>query len=228
VNEPRLITIREFDDTSPDDIYPGLDASGNLALAPDEDVVWRAQLEVRALDRHVDGGRWRTSWEMPSKAEVTLTGDRLVYVIRKYTKGSTYTGGIVVDTLLMTAVSKTRAAVRRHGNAAVGQIRCEWVTSMFVGKAKGFFTRTCPVGVNCLQDDHRVHVRFRVPAESALPVADCIAQTFASGRLRHRREHLEPEEIEALDAYAAQPVRSQDSDGEWTYLFPGALMVGHR
>jgi hypothetical protein len=137
-----LISLRDLQDEQPDDtLYPAVTQQQQCRLAPGETVLWSSIATVGCL--HSDGGILRQTWELEA-CHILVTDQRLAYLCPKFTKGSTAWGfgpvGIAAA-LVITSASHLRAANRRRGRVAAGQIRFQWPTQVTVE------SRTAVIGV---------------------------------------------------------------------------------
>lgn len=127
-----LITLAEaeseFEWWSP---YPSIGPDFDLSMEPGETVLWQGWISVSA--KRALAGKWEDLWELPEAANVLVTDRRTAFVCKKYDTGSSWGGfGVagVAFALAATGVSKARAAKRRKGKVAVGQVRHEWAENV--------------------------------------------------------------------------------------------------
>jgi hypothetical protein len=127
-----LLAVREDgDDSRGDLIWPIFDADTSTPrLEAGEPVL--LQFWATVSQHGYVNGHWTKTWDLPEPCQVTVTDRRVVYVCRKFQKGSSWVGfGVVGATVAGTAmaISAVRARRRRAGRAAVGQLRHEWLVS---------------------------------------------------------------------------------------------------
>lgn len=185
-------------------MYPGLDDDGQLALADGEELIWSGENDIGMW--HADpGARFETAWPGSFPAEVYLTSTRLVWVLRKFDRGSTYLGGPLA--VALTAASKARAVMRRRGKAAVGQIRHEWPQKVIVRTGGGLLRRGGAVQVQCKYADGSA-IRLIISLkhqEEAMPLATSIAQSVAQFRLQYPGDVVNDATRTALAQVASDP-----------------------
>ncbi|QCO97308.1 hypothetical protein FCN77_05740 [Arthrobacter sp. 24S4-2] len=153
----RMLEICEFGmQTTDPDVVPLLDAEGRLILADDEQVVWSGDATTAAAeDATAAAGReqWRTLWDSPETAHLTLTTKRLVYVIPQFTRadGSWIIVGGLAGAALVGA-SALRARWQRNGRALAGQIRHLHLLNLITGpNSRPTFSSPATVTATMLQ-----------------------------------------------------------------------------
>jgi hypothetical protein len=119
-----LLTIQELDNPLKDDqLYPILGVDGTLKENKDETTIWQGKASsVQLMSKGTKGWKLRD-------VEVIVTNQRIVYICRKFKKGSMWFGGGTVGAplaMIFTAASHAKAAQQRQGKVAIGQIRYGW------------------------------------------------------------------------------------------------------
>jgi hypothetical protein len=179
------------------------------------------------VDRHGNpgrgsspGGRGReqftTLWKSTKKAAITLTNQRLVYDIRKFTEGDMswiIVGG--ATGLALTALSAARASARRSGRTAAGQIRHENLGNLITGAdARTTFAGPATVTATLIEPPKRVirvHLIVDSPAED---LARRWVQAAAAERLQRLAGALS-EQPDKRDELLAQQQDPKPRDGYW-------------
>lgn len=174
----------EFDDESP---YPSTeDEEGavSLVLEDGENVLWRGAAKV-ATDKKVADARLQEIWELPEPAEVLISDRRVAYICERYDTGSSWVGGGAIGlslALTATAISKKKAANRRQGKVAIGQVRYEWpMNVMYYSSWLGNSHMSTFVGLSCFDgpDMVRLKLKLGVGEEWAAWLAQVIAYNRA-------------------------------------------------
>jgi hypothetical protein len=219
----QLIYVVEYPFQSGDVRCPSLGERGLPLVPKGEEVLWQGHAVMRA--NWFNGKIWKQAWESPEPASIVLTDRRLAYAIHKFDKGSTYIGGLVIDTAIMTAVSKLRAANRRQGKVAAGQLVLLWAQCVYLFAEKGVMKRTQAIGAQCQVEDVPYNLIIEAGPSEATRLATLLATTAAAQRLALREDEL-PEEAKAeLTAIVAAPTFS-GGDKSKSVDLPQALKVG--
>jgi hypothetical protein len=207
--------------------WPSVDEDGRVIRADSEKVLFSCQAPMGAnwLKELRNTSIWKEAWQSPEPASVEVTDERVTYAISKFDKGNSYFGGFIIDTAIMTAVSKARAASRRQGKIAVGQLLHLWITSLGMAPPKGLMKRTQHLGIRCQVSDTQFSVYLELAPDDAERVASDLAKAAARQRLEVRGDELSAEQRARLTSIAAEPVF--ESAGKNLHLaIPGALKVG--
>lgn len=231
--EYQLISVIEYPFQSDDLRCPSVGEDGLPLIVEGETVLWQGRAAIKV--NFFNGKIWKQAWESPEDGHVWLTDQRLAYTIKKFDKGSTYIGGLVIDTAIMTAVSKARAAGRRGGKVASGQLGHLWVKELAIfgekGTMKRFVTeknalkRRRKLGVNLQVEDVDFSFLLAVGPERAEEIAHDWARAAAVQRLALRSDALTSEQTEALESIKADPKFEVGGNAQ-RLRFPGALKVG--
>jgi hypothetical protein len=227
------ISILEYPFESDDARCPSIGADGIPLIDADEHALWRGRARMEALFHN--GKIWKEAWASPEDANVILTDKRLAYSVLKFDKGSTYSGGLIVDTAIMTAVSKTLAAGRRKGKVAAGQLTHRWVRELSIFNRKGVMGRLFleksanmnrqKVGALCQADDG---TDFSLVLALDPSDAEALAREWAIATAKRRLitvSDLSQENRDLLEAFVASPNFSAGSDAR-RQKFPRAAQVG--
>lgn len=197
---------------------PVFDAQGQLLMAPGEDVLWAGAATPAAETAQAAGGReqFTTLWKSTKKAVVTLTSQRLVYDIRKFTEGDMswiIVGG--ATGLALTAISAARASARRSGRTAAGQIRHENLANLITGaNARTTFAGPATVTATLLEPPARL-IRLHLTADvTAEEIARRWIQAAATERLQRLAGSLK-EHPGKRDELLAQQRDPKPHDGYW-------------
>jgi hypothetical protein len=144
---------------------PMFSESGQLLLVPGEAVLWTGTGVLAAESAQAAGGReqFETMWKSDEKAAVTLTDQRLVYDIRRF----------------------TMSRARRAGVTAAGQIRHENLANLITGdNARTTFAGPATVTATLMEPPKRM-IRIHLIADSsAEQIAWRWIQAAASDRLK--------------------------------------------
>ena len=129
-----LLTVRSADSTADDFLYPALAAVDDAPFLISTDGADGPQItHLRAskvvISEVMDGRRKEVSSLGDVKLDVLITDSRLALYCSKYDKGGGWIGSPGAM-LVSNAVSKTRAAIRRHNKLLVGQARYGWIASV--------------------------------------------------------------------------------------------------
>lgn len=127
---PFFIRPHRFDDPAQDDTYfPRLDWHRRLVLEPDEQVLWRDEVDVAGHLLAPDDSSGELVWTLPRRAEVTVTDRRLAYVCVDWRIGSAP---------VPWAGSRQRRRSAPIGSHVVtGQIRWQWPSALRILPATG-------------------------------------------------------------------------------------------
>jgi hypothetical protein len=219
----QLISVVEYPLESDDLRCPSIAERGTPVLDADEEVLWSGTTIART--NYWTGKIWKEAWKAPEPASVFLTDRRIVYTVRKFDRGSTYVGGLVIDAAIMTAVSKARAAGRRRGRIAAGQINHLWALDVTLFGEKGMVKRTQPLAVRCQVDDVQHLFILDLSPEHARRLGPMLASAIARHRLAVRSEDLSVEHATSLRAIADKP--EFDLVGKFREInFPRTKKVG--
>jgi hypothetical protein len=232
-----LVTVRDLQGDQTDDaVYPAITADLQCRLAPGETMLWHGTATVSCLQ---EGGKsLEQVWELPA-CDVLVTNQRLVYLCPNFTKGSTAWGfgplGIAVALIVM-AVSHLRAANRRRGRVATGQVRFQWPTGLTV-ESRTAFTGAVDtyVVLRCEQaNSGPLYLRLWSSSYDAMQLAPFLVSRIAQFRLDF--PYLQPlteAQLDKLKEQAVQPAsRSQSPGGDprrqqLTYHLPAGRKVPH-
>jgi hypothetical protein len=208
-------------------LFPELSEDGDLALAPGEFIGWQGRGLVECLRFR---GSWTTDWASGKPMDLVLTNRRLIYSLEKYDTGNTYFGGLVVDAAILTAVSKARAALRRRGRVAVGQVRCEWPREVWSTRPQGLLRPTAHIDVTVGGpsrggESELACLQVSVPANQAIELVELFATTFAAGRLELMSACLAEADRQSLEAVVLGEARKRTDWGGLTYELAGPSQV---
>jgi hypothetical protein len=192
-----MLDLCVFGAVTPDpDSIPVFDAKGQLVMAPGESVLWTGKATPAAEAAHAAGSReqFTTLWKSTKKAAITLTDQRLVYDIRKFTERDMFwilmsggTGGRGAGRA-MTALRAARASDRRAGRTAAGQIRHENLWNLITGVgARTTFAGSATVTATLIEPPKRairVHLIVDGPAED-------LARRWVQAAATERLQRLE-------------------------------------
>jgi hypothetical protein len=214
-----MLDLCDFGTGSPDPgTIPVFDAQGQLSLAAGETVLWAGAATPAAEAATLAGGReqFSTLWRSPKKAAVILTTQRLVYDIRTFTEGDMswiLVGG--ATGVALTALSAARAAARRSGRTAAGQIRHENLSNLITGaNARTTFAGPATVTATVIEPPKRgirVHLLTEIPPED---LARRWVQAAATERLQRLAGRL-AEQPDKRDQLLAQQRDPKPHDGYW-------------
>ena len=146
---------------------PMFEAQGQLLLEPGETALWAGTATLAAENAQAAGGReqFKTMWKSDEKAAVTLTGQRLVYDIRKF----------------------TGARARRSGRTAAGQIRHENLANLITGEnARTTFAGAATVTATLIEPPKRM-IRIHLIVDST---AEEIARRWIQAAATERLQRL--------------------------------------
>lgn len=227
-----MLDLCDFGAVTPDPAtIPAFDAQGQLLLAPGEQVLWTGAATLAAETAQGARGQeqFTALWRSSEKAALTLTSERLVYDIRKFTHGDMswlIVGG--ATGLALTAFSAVRASTRRSGRTAAGQIRHENLANLITGaNARTNFAGPATVTATLGEPPRRL-IRLHVTAESA---AEDIARRWiraaATERLQRLAESLN-EHPDKLEKLLAQQLDPKPLTGHWgpSWGLPLVCMLG--
>lgn len=214
-----MLDLCDFGAATPDTAtVPAFDAQGQLVLAAGETVLWTGTATPAAEAAQAAGGReqFTTLWKSNKKAAVTLTTQRLVYDIRKFTEGDMswiIVGG--ATGVALTALSVARASARRSGRTAAGQIRHENLANLITGAdARTTFAGPATVTATLIEPPKRgirLHLITDHPAEDH---ARRWVQAAATERLQRLTSRL-TEQPDKRDQLLAQQRDPKPRDGYW-------------
>jgi hypothetical protein len=201
---------------------PVFDAQGQLVMAPGETVLWTGTATPAAEAAQAAGGReqFAALWKSVKKAAITLTTQRLVYDIRKFTEGKMswiIVGGATGGAL--TALSAARASAHRSGRTMAGHIRHENLANLLTGaNARSTFAGPATVTATLVEPPKRA-IRVRLIADS--PAEDLARQwTQAAGTERLQRlASLLTERPDKRDQLLGQQHDPKPRDGYWGPLW---------
>ena len=137
------------------------------ALEPGETALWTGTATLAAETAQAAGGReqFKTLWKSDEKAAVTLTNQRLVYDIRKF----------------------TGARARRSGRTAAGQIRHENLANLITGEnARTTFAGPATVTATLIEPPKRM-IRIHLIVDST---AEEIARRWIQAAATERLQRL--------------------------------------
>jgi hypothetical protein len=197
---------------------PAFDTQGGLILEPGETVLWTGTATPAADSAQAAGGReqFTTMWKSTKKGVVTLTSQRLVYDIRRFTEGDMswlIVGG--ATGVALTALSAAVASARRSGRTAAGQIRHENLANLITGaNARTAFAGPATVSATLIEPPKRairLHLVTDCPAED---LARLWIRAAATQRLQRFASQLaeQPDKSEQLLAQQQDP---KPRDGYW-------------
>ena len=234
-----MLDLCVFGAVTPDPAsIPVFDAKGQLVMAPGESVLWTGKATPAAEEAQAAGGReqFTTLWKSTKKAAITLTDQRLVYDIRKFTERDMFwiivsrgTGGP------LTARRAARASDRRSLRTAAGHIRHENLWNLITGAgARTTFAGSATVTATLIEPPKRVirvHLIVDSPAED---LARRWVQAAATERLQRlaRLQRLvgalsrqpQPDERDQLLAQQRDPKPRDSYSGPfWGLPFPCPL-----
>lgn len=144
---------------------PMFDTQGQLLLEPREAVLWTGTATLAAEEAQAAAGReqFKTLWKSDEKAAVTLTDQRLVYDIRKF----------------------TTARAHRSGQTAAGQIRHENLANLITGEnARTTFAGPATVTATLIEPPTRMIWLHLIVDSSADDIARRWIQAAATDRLK--------------------------------------------
>lgn len=233
-----LLTIRELDDdVVDDDRWPAMTSDGQVRLKADETIRWRGRARVSESCRR-QGQASEDVWSLTEPADILVTDQRLVFSCAKFEKGSTWWGMGMIGApvaLAATGISHARAARRRQGKVAAGQVRFEWPlnvvlqTQKVLGSPMGVLLLTCADegATTFLHLTMTRSVTSYQPDHVAADVAQGLASDIARFRLSLRAAWLEPAQLEELQAQRDAPAATATGES-LIYRLPGALRLGAR
>lgn len=214
-----MLDLCDFAAGTPDPgTIPAFDGQGQLVMAPEEAVLWTGIATPAAEAAQAAGGReqFATLWKSTKKAAITLTTQRLVYDIRKFTDGDMswiIVGG--ATGVALTALSAARASARRSGRSMAGQIRHENLANLLTGaNARSTFAGPATVTATLFEPPKRVirvHLITDSPAED---LARHWTQAAATERLQ-RLAGLLTERPDKRDQLLAQQHDPKPRLGYW-------------
>lgn len=212
-----VMTVRDLGDTRPYWTASSTDGR-HLLLEPGESALWTGWGRVSEVRPQ--------TWQLPDATALVVTDRRTGFLTTEFDKGGGWAGfGVVGLAVAVTAniVSKYRAAQRRAGNVAIGQVRHEWLSGITLRKVKGLLGSAS-------------YLDLRVATSMGLRTIELSSPGFADERFAHwlagvvawRRMSLpgsrSPEEEEILRRYQQgghdAPPPGRPDDLEWA--FPGA------
>lgn len=175
-----LLTIQKFSDQPKDaSEYPIFSEGWQLKLADDERIVWQGQASALSGVRMVNGN-WRKIAAVKAKTQVIITDKRLAYICRKYKRGSMWFGGLLA--VLLTLAEVGIAALQRHGKAAVGQVRYEFLQAILAKSVKLGPITSNEVNVVCEDKNGKFMVTLDLPKGDYETVAATLARQIAAFR----------------------------------------------
>jgi hypothetical protein len=233
-----LMTLRELnDDIVNDDRWPTMTPDGQVRLSADETIRWRGRATVSESRRH-QGQASERVWSLTEPADILVTDQRLVFSCAKFQKGSTWFGFGMIGApvaLAATGISHARAARRRQGKVAVGQIRFEWPLNVTLQTQKVLGSPTGVLSLTCVDEGATTFLHLTMtrsvtsyqPDHVAADVAQGLASDIARFRLSLRAASLEPAQLEELQAQRDAPAATVTGES-LVYRLPGALRLGAR
>jgi hypothetical protein len=233
-----LMTIRELnDDIVDDDCWPAMTPDGQVRLSADETIRWRGRATA-SESRRRQGQASETVWSLTEPADILITDQRLVFSCARFEKGSTWFGFGMIGApvaLAATGISHARAARRRQGKIAAGQVRFEWPLNVTLQTQKVLGSPTGVVLLTCVDEGTTAFLRLTMtrsvtsyqPDYVAADVAQGLASDIAGFRLWRRAAWLDPAQLEELQALRDAPAATAVGQS-LVYRLPGALRLGTR
>lgn len=214
-----MLDLCDFGGDTPDPgTIPAFDTQGQLVMAAGETVVWTGTATPAAETATAAGGREQFTglWKSAKTAAITLTSQRLIYDIRKFTEGDMswiIVGG--ATGLALTAISAARASAQRSGRTAAGQIRHENLANLITGaNSRTTFAGPATVTATLIEPPKRV-IRLHLLADSpAEELARLWTQAAATERLQRLDSQL-AEHPDKRDVLLAQQHDPKPRDGYW-------------
>jgi hypothetical protein len=191
-----MLDLCVFGAVTPDSAsIPVFDAKGQLVMAPGESLLWTGRATPAAEEAQTAGGReqFTTLWKSTKKAAITLTDQRLVYDIRKFTESDMFrilmaggTGSRGVGRGL-TARRAARDSARRSNRTAAGQIRHENLWNLITGAgARTTFAGSATVTATLMEPPKRV-IRVHLMVDSR---AEDLARRWVQAAATERLQRL--------------------------------------
>ena len=104
------------------------------------DIVRATATGLRLMEKKAGGDKWSEAMKVSDiKVSLFITDCRIALACSKYDKGGGWVGANPL-VLPFNAVSKARAAVRRHGKMLVGQVRYPWLGLVGAAEKSGWLT----------------------------------------------------------------------------------------
>lgn len=214
-----MLDLCDFGAGTPDPgTIPAFDAQGQLIMAAGETVVWAGTATPAAESAQAAGGReqFTTLWKSAKTAAITLTSQRLIYDIGKFTEGDMswiIVGG--ATGVAMTALSAARASARRSGCTAAGQIRHENLANLITGaNSRTTFAGPATVTATLIEPPKRA-IRLHLVADSpAEELARLWIQAAATERLQRLASPM-AKHPDKRDLLLAQQHDPKPHDGYW-------------
>lgn len=214
-----MLDLCEFGAETPDPgTIPAFDTQGQLIMAAGEILLWAGTATPAAETAQAAGGReqFTTLWKSTKTAAITLTSQRLIYDIRKFTEGDMswiIVGG--ATGVALTALSAVRASARRSGRTAAGQIRHENLANLITGaNSRTTFAGPATVTATLIEPPKRA-IRLHLVADSpAEELARLWTQAAATERLQRLASQL-AEHPDKRDLLLAQQHEPKARDGYW-------------
>jgi CHAT domain-containing protein/tetratricopeptide (TPR) repeat protein len=214
-----MLDLCDFGYSTPDpDSIPVFDVRGQLVMAPRESVLWTGTATPAAEEAQAAGGReqFTTLWKSTKKAAITLTNQRLVYDIRKFTERDMFWIKVGGGTgLALPTLRAARGSARRYNRTAAGQIRHKNLWNLITGAdARTTFARSATVTATLIEPPKRairIHLIVDGPAED---LARRWVQAAATERLQRLADALS-KQPDKRDQLLAQQQDPKPHDGSW-------------
>jgi hypothetical protein len=151
-----------------------------------------------------------------------ITDARVAVACSQFTKGSWWFGmgliGLPVAVLL-TVISKSMAAQRRHGKMLVGHVRYEWLQFVDTADRGSRFGKNF-IGLHFRNPNGAEWMALSMVLNTMHP-APVIGKDIATRAARFKAaHHADAAEREALLRYAEQPTHQEHENGMCRYALP--------
>lgn len=214
-----ILTVRDLGDAARPYWTASSTDGRHLLLEPGESALWTGWGKVSEIRPQ--------TWQLPDSTTLVVTDRRTGFLTTEFDKGGGWAGfGVVGLAVAVTAniVSKYRAAQRRAGKVAIGQVRHEWLSGITLRRVKGLMG-----GASYLDLKVATSMGLRTVELSSPGLADERFAHWLAGVVAWRRMALpvprSPEEEETLRRYRNgghdAPPPGRPDDLEWA--FPGDI-----
>jgi len=216
-----LLTVKEPGNPPGDDqLYPNFTDDWILQLDDKETIAWQGKASSAKLASKGTSGGWQLR-----DVEVIITNQRVVYICKKYKKGSVWIGGI--GGLIM-AASAAKAAYQRQGKAAVGQIRYQWPSGIIQDVSDLSWGGGSVAVMLQSSDMGAFMIKFSTSKQACIEATDTLVQQIAKFRVdrfsgAEKRQTSKPKAL-------AQLTKKDKSErrGKMTmnvYMLAGSLVI---
>lgn len=169
------------------------------------------------------------SWKLENPTTLVITDRRIVFLTTQFDKGGGWVGfgaaGLAIA-LTANAVSKHRAAQRRAGKVAIGQVRHEWLTGITLRSRRALLTGVVDTHIDLAVATAAGPRVIGLWAPRAQGVNEDFARWLVGVVAQHRLALLGPESAADLAALRKYQQGGHDTAGtgkpdDLSWSFPG-------